>query len=276
MLLLRALVASFWRKPYHHKLVRWGTELHDRFMLPHFVQEDLRDVCEYLQEQGFLFQVEWLAPFMDFRFPVYGRVQFRDVHIELRTAIEPWHVLGEELTNAGTARFVDSSLERLQVMVTGAAPGRYVLTCNGRRVPLKSTGTNSEFVAGIRYRAWQPPSCLHPTIGVHSPLVIDLVDTWTGRSIGGCTYHVMHPGGRNYEIFPINSLEAEGRRIARFWGHGHTPGELAPPPEVRWRMESEGRFYPHGKAPAPLEPPVESSSPEYPATLDLRYDTWRN
>ena len=276
MLLLRTLVASFWRKPYHHKLVRWGTELHDRFMLPHFVQEDLRDVCEYLQEQGFPFQVEWLAPFMEFRFPVYGRVQFRDVHIELRTAIEPWHVLGEELTNAGTARFVDSSLERLQVVVTGATPGRYVLTCNGRRVPLKSTGTNSEFVAGIRYRAWQPPSCLHPTIGVHSPLVIDLVDTWTGRSIGGCTYHVMHPGGRNYEIFPINSLEAEGRRIARFWGHGHTPGELAPPPEVRWRTESEGRFYPHGKAPAPLEPPVESSSPEYPATLDLRYDTWRN
>lgn len=275
MLLLRTLLAMFWRKPYHHKLVRWGTSLHDKFMLPHFVREDLRQVVDLLQQEGYPFCLDWLDPFMEFRFPVYGRVQIDDVGIELRTAIEPWHVLGEETTNVGTSRFVDSSVERVQVKVSGIHSSRYVLTCNGRRVPMRETGIAGELVAGVRYRAWQPPSCLHPTIGVQSPLVFDLIDTWSGRAIGGCTYHVMHPGGRNYKIFPINSLEAEGRRITRFWGHGHTPGELAPPQEVLVLTESEARFYPHGAKPATKTPPLESPNGEYPTTLDLRNEPWR-
>lgn len=275
MLLLRTLVAMFWRKPYHHRLVRWGTSLHDKFLLPHFVREDLRQVTELLQQEGYPFCLDWLDPFLEFRFPVYGRVQIAEVGLELRTAIEPWHVMGEETTNVGTSRFVDSSVERVQVKVTGICSPRYVLTCNGRRVPMRETGIAGEYVAGVRYRAWQPPSCLHPTIGVQSPLVFDLIDTWNGRAIGGCAYHVMHPGGRNYKVFPINSLEAEGRRITRFWGHGHTPGELSPAPEVLLRYESEARFYPQGAKPATKMPPLESPNGEYPTTLDLRNEPWR-
>ncbi len=275
MLLLRTLLTMFWRKPYHHKLVRWGTSLHDKFMLPHFVREDLRQVTDLLQQEGYPFCLDWLDPFIEFRFPVYGRVQVDDIGIELRTAIEPWHVLGEETTNVGTSRFVDSSVERVQVKVSGISTSRYVLTCNGRRVPMRETGVAGELVAGIRYRAWQPPSCLHPTIGVQSPLIFDLIDTWSGRAVGGCAYHVMHPGGRNYKIFPINSLEAEGRRITRFWGHGHTPGELSPPQEVLMLSESEARFYPHGAKPATKTPPLESPNGEYPTTLDLRNEPWR-
>ena len=173
MLLVRALVARFWRKPYKHKLVRWGTALHDRFMLPHYVWADVREVVEELCESGYPFDPEWLAPFFEFRFPSYGTVRIGEVEIELRAAIEPWHVLGEEVSNTGAARFVDSSVERLQVKAIGLTDERHVLLCNGRRVPLGATATQGESVAGVRYRAWHPPSALHPTIGVHSPLVFD-------------------------------------------------------------------------------------------------------
>ena len=270
MLLLRTLLMMFWNKPYEHRLVRWGTELHDRFMLPHYVWEDLRDVCEFMQLQGYPFQLEWLDPFLEFRFPHYGRAQIRDIELELQTAIEPWHVMGEEVTRAGTARFVDSSVERMQVKVKGLSEGRYVLVCNGRQVPLKSTAVHGEYVAGVRYRAWQPPSALHPTIGVHSPLVFDIIDTFNGRSIGGCTYHVHHAGGRSYDTFPVNAYEAEGRRITRFWDHGHTQGPLQVPPELRPFLNSEDRFYPHGNPPGPMAPPAEEINREYPYTLDLR------
>ena len=270
MLLLRTLVAMFWKKPYEHRLVRWGTELHDRFMLPHYVWEDLRDVCEYMQLEGYPFQLEWLEPFLEFRFPHYGRVNIRDIELTLQTAIEPWHVMGEEVTRAGTSRFVDSSVERMQVRVSGLSDGRYVLSCNGRQVPLKNTGTHGEYVAGVRYRAWQPPSALHPNIGVHSPLVFDIIDTFNGRSIGGCTYHVHHAGGRSYDTFPVNSYEAEGRRISRFWSHGHTAGPLQVQPELRPFLNSEDRFYPHGNPPGPMIPPQEENNREYPYTLDLR------
>jgi uncharacterized protein (DUF2126 family) len=266
MLLVRTLIARFWKSPYRHRLVRWGTELHDRFMLPHFVRADLKEIVTELQQAGYAFELGWLEPFFEFRFPQYGSVQIGDIQLELRSAIEPWPVLGEEVIRSGTARFVDSSVERLQVKVSGLTDGRYVLTCNGRRVPLKNTGTHAEYVAGVRYRAWHPPSALHPTIGVHSPLVFDLIDTWNGRSIGGCTYHVSHPGGRHYETFPVNAFEAEGRRINRFWNHGHTPGPLQPPPDVL-RM---GRFHPHGHPPGPMRPPPEEPAREYPYTLDLR------
>ena len=244
MLLLRALMVRFWQKPYQGSLNRWGTELHDRYMLPHFVAQDMKDVVLDLQRAGYAFEFEWFAPFLEFRFPRYGTVVYHGIEIELRQAIEPWHVLGEEVAAGGTARYVDSSIERMQVKVRNMNDNRHILTCNGRPLPLTCTGTRGEYVAAVRYRAWAPPSGLHPTIGVQAPLVFDLVDSWSGRSIGGCTYHVSHPGGRNYDTFPVNANEAEARRVARFWNHGHTPGLM--------HVRREGR------------------NPDYPMTLDLR------
>lgn len=270
MLLLRTLVLRFWKKSYRHRLVRWGTALHDRFLLPHYVENDLREVVEELQQEGYPFAFEWLAPFFEFRFPTLGRVRVGEVEIELKMAIEPWHVLGEEMTQTGTARFVDSSLERLQVRVTGLSGDRYVLTCNGRRVPLRATRTQGMKVAGIRYRAWNPPSALHPTIGIQAPLVFDLIDTWNGRAIGGCTYHVTHPGGRSYDVFPVNEYEAEARRISRFWSFGHHPGPLAISPTVTGPVASARQFRPEGSGLHPMSPPMEGWNPEYPHTLDLR------
>ncbi|MCR8923420.1 transglutaminase family protein [Dasania sp. GY-MA-18] len=267
MLLLRTLVARFWQQPYHHPLVRWGTELHDRFLLPHYVWADIQDITEDLKQAGFDFKAEWLFPFLEFRFPVYGRRQIKDISIELRTAIEPWHVLGEEVSSSGTSRFVDSSIERLQVKVSGLTDSRYILSCNGYRLPLMNTGVQGEYVAGVRFRAWQPPSALHPMIPVHSPLVIDLIDTWSGRAVGGCTYHVSHPGGRHFETFPVNSLEAEGRRLARFWDIGYTPGNLA---AQFSGLSSAGYFTAQGSTPGPIAPPEDIIEPEYPHTLDLR------
>ena len=223
-LLLRSLIAWFWREPYKHDLVRWGTELHDRFMLPHYVREDMKQVTKDLQRAGFGFELEWLEPFFEFRFPRYGNTLIDGVDMELRFAIEPWHVLGEEVSSTGTARYVDSSVERIQVLVTGFTEERYVIACNGRRLPMRNTGRKGEYVAGVRYRAWQPPSALHPTIAPHTPLVFDMIDTWNGRSVGGCTYFVAHPGGRSYDDFPVNDYAAETRRMTRFWDYGHTSG----------------------------------------------------
>jgi len=231
--LLRALVARFWQTPYRARLARWGTELHDRFVLPHFVHQDFEDVLEELRQTGYPLESAWFDPHFEFRFPRYGSIAQRGIQVELRQAIEPWHVLGEEATSGGTARYVDSSVERVQIKVQGLTDARHIVTCNGRRVPLHPTGVNGEFVAGVRYRAWQPPSCLHPTIPVHAPLVFDILDTWLSRSIGGCTYHVAHPGGLSYETFPVNANEAEGRRTSRFFPFGHTPGSVVVIPEER-------------------------------------------
>ncbi|MEM9563073.1 MAG: transglutaminase family protein [Actinomycetota bacterium] len=225
-LLVRALVARFWSSPYRGRLVRWGTDLYDRFLLPWFVRLDINDVVLDLAAEGIEFDVAWLEPFLEFRFPLIGELELDDTRIELRTAIEPWHVLGEEVGATGTARYVDSSVERLQLLVEGFNEARHLVTCNGVPVPLQPTGVPSVAVAGVRYKAWAPHSSLHPTIGVHDPLVFDLVDRWSERSVGGCTYRVSHPGGRAYDTRPVNAAEAEARRAARFFRHGHTPGRV--------------------------------------------------
>jgi uncharacterized protein (DUF2126 family) len=244
-LLLRALVARFWREPYAPaKLARWGTELHDRFMLPHFIEQDFADVIAELNSAGYPVRAEWFAAHLEFRFPKVGDYTVSGIELELRQALEPWHVLGEEGAAGGAVRYVDSSLERLQLKVTGLPPQRYMLTCNGVPVPLRPTGRVGEFVAGVRYRAWQPTNALQPTIPVHAPLVFDILDTWMQRSLGGCEYHVAHPGGRNYETLPVNANEAESRRLARFFRVGHSPGKL--------------------------DVPVLTLNDELPMTLDLR------
>jgi uncharacterized protein (DUF2126 family)/transglutaminase-like putative cysteine protease len=244
-LLMRALVSRFWKQPYRpERLKRWGTELHDRFMLPHFIWQDLSDVVEELNAFGYPVELDWFAPHLNFRFPRLGDFSAMGVNVEVRLALEPWHVMGEEGAPGGTARFVDSSVERVQFRVTGLVGDRHVLTCNGRVVPLQPTGKVGEFVGAVRYRAWNPPSALHPSIDVHAPLVIDLVDTWMQRSMGGCQYHVAHPGGRSYDTFPVNAYEAEARRLGRFFRTGHTPG--------------------------PMKVGKEERNPNFPFTLDLR------
>ena len=244
-LLMRALVSRFWARPYQpERLKRWGTELHDRFMLPHFIWQDLCDVLEELGLAGYALQPEWFAPHLNFRFPRLGDFAAMGVEVEFRLALEPWHVMGEEGAAGGTARYVDSSIERIQVLATGLVGDRHVLTCNGRVIPMQPTGKVGEFIGAVRYKAWNPPSALHPSIDVHAPLVIDLVDTWMSRAVGGCQYHVAHPGGRSYDTFPVNANEAEARRLARFFRVGHTPGVM--------KVKREER------------------NPNFPFTLDLR------
>jgi uncharacterized protein (DUF2126 family) len=246
-LLLRTLIARFWDKPYDTPLVRWGTELHDRFMLPHFVADDFNEVLRDASGTGFDLRPDWFAPHFEFRFPLLGEIDSvaaGGMKLEFRQAIEPWNVLGEEPAGGGTVRFVDSSVERLQIKTLGMINTRHQLAVNGVLLPLHSTGRNGEYISAVRYRAWQPSACLHPTIPVHTPLVFDVVDTWNDQSVAGCVYHVSHPGGRSFDQFPVNAFEAESRRMARFVKFGHTPGVIRP-----------------GK----LEPSLE-----FPMTLDLR------
>jgi uncharacterized protein (DUF2126 family) len=266
MLLIRGLIAKCWKTPYKHDLVRWGTELHDKFMLPHYVYLDIRDVVNDLDDAGYPFQMSWFEPFFEFRFPHYGTVNISGIEMEIRMGIEPWHVLGEEMSSSGTARFVDSSLEKVQVKLKGLNDSRYVLLCNGSRVALAETGVREEYVCGIRYRAWQPPSALHPTIGVDTPLVFDIVDTWNSRSIGGCTYYVAHPGGRSYDSFPVNAYEAESRRVSRFSDTSYTQDVLRPSPY----LATIAHYIEQNRLPFFVDAPVAEINKAYPYTLDLR------
>ena len=244
MLLIRALVCAFWKVPFEGSLIPWGAKLHDRFMLPHFVKQDFLEVLAHLRQSGFEFEAEWFDSHFEFRFPKIGSVFAEGVEIELRRALEPWNVLAEETVSGRTVRNVDSSVERVQVKVSGlTADSRYMVACNGRRVPLHPATEPAIAVAGVRFRARRLSATMHPTIPVHSPLTFTLIDRRNQRSLGQCVYRIEPPEGREYSGRPVDAAEALARRLERF--------EVVDPM-------------------VPVRIPEEESNPIFPGTLDLR------
>ena len=246
MLLVRGLVCQFWKDSFVGQLLRWGAALHDRFMLPHFVERDFLEVLRFLSQAGFEFKEGWFASHLEFRFPKIGSFTNDGVTLELRQALEPWNVLAEETSSGGTGRSVDSSLERLQIKLTGLSlDSRYIVTCNGRKVPLHPTGEVGEMIAGVRYRARRLSASLHPTIPVHTPLTFELIDSRQSVSVGRCTYHAGPPHGAAHTSRPSNAAQARERRLERF--------QVSAPSFDTVRT------------------PVDEVNPVYPMTLDLRW-----
>jgi uncharacterized protein (DUF2126 family) len=244
MLLIRALVCAFWKVPFEGSLIPWGTKLHDSFMLPHFVKQDFLEVLARLRQSGFEFEAEWFAPHFEFRFPKIGSFSADGVEFELRRALEPWNVLAEETNSGRTIRNVDSSIERVQVKISGlTADSRYIVACNGRRVPLHPATEPGFEVAGVRFRARRLTATMHPTIPVHSPLTFTLIDCRNQRSIGQCAYRIESPEGRDYKSRPMDADEAMVRQLERF--------EVVDPI-------------------VPVSIPDVESNPIFPGTLDLR------
>jgi uncharacterized protein (DUF2126 family) len=244
MILVRTLIAAMAREPYEKPLARYGMLLHDRFLLPHWMWRDFEDVLDFCASRGLPLPAEGYRPFVDMRCPLVGAVVAGDVRLELRNAIEPWNVLGEETTATGTARYVDSSVERVEILADGLVPERHRVLVNGQALPLVPTGKAGQYVGGVRFRAWAPPHSLHPHLGIHHPLRFDVLDTWGKRSLGACAYHVWHPEGRAFDTPPLTRFEAAARRAQRFTVE----------PALPW----------------PVRPVPSSAHPDAPYTLDLR------
>ncbi len=259
VLLARSLLAAFAKGPYRRPLIRWGAALHDRFLLPHHLWRDFEEVLAFLDERGLALPVEPYRAFLELRCPVVGRLVAGDSLLEVRNALEPWNVLGEEPTGGGTSRYVDSSVERIEIRASGIVPERHQVVVNGIELPVRSTGTAGEVLGGVRFRAWAPPHALHPHLGVHHPITIELCDGWGRRSLGACRYHVWHPEGRAYDTPPLTRFEAAARRAQRFTVDGATPWPVEPRrvpvhPETPWSLDL--RRHP-GDHPVP-EPDAEA------------------
>jgi uncharacterized protein (DUF2126 family) len=241
-ILIRALLAAFTAAPYAHALVRWGSELHDRFLLPYFLWRDFEDVLAHLAAHGVVLPTDAYRPFVDLRCPLAGALEVGAARIEVRNAIEPWHVLGEEATATGTARYVDSSVERLELRALGLDHERYAIAVNHAIVPLRPGAGRDVQVGGVRFRAWSPPHALHPHLGIHHPLRLDVIDTWARRGVAGAAYHVWHPEGRAFDAPPLTRVEADARRTRRFTIEGPSPWpvrarKVAPHPDQPYTLD---------------------------------------
>ncbi|MGZ3422858.1 MAG: transglutaminase family protein [Polyangiales bacterium] len=226
MVLVRALLTAFAARPYEAPLVRFGTSLHDRYLLPYWMWRDFEDVLAFLEGRELGLPADAYRPFLELRCPVVGTLRAGDVRLEVRNAIEPWNVLGEETTASGTSRYVDSSMERIEVRAEGLVAERHAVLVNGYVMPMRATPRRDEHVGGIRFRAWAPPHALHAHLGIHHPVRLDVVDLWAERSIGACAYHVWHPEGRSYDKGPLTSFEASARRAQRFTIEGPLPSPV--------------------------------------------------
>jgi uncharacterized protein (DUF2126 family) len=255
MILLRNLIAAFAAEPYDHPLARHGQTLHDRFLLPYWMWRDFEDILAFLESSGLPLPADAYRPFVDLRCPLVGNLDAGDVRLEVRNAIEPWHVLGEELGTSGTSRYVDSSMERIEIIADGLLPERHRVLVNGRALPLVATGKAGQYVGGVRFRAWAPPHSMHAHLGIHHPLRVDVLDLWGKRSLGACGYHVWHPEGRGYDAPPLTRFEAVARRAQRFTVEPPLPWPIAPLPAMAHRDQPytlDLRLYP-GDQPMPAE-----------------------